>query len=47
MKSNIKFAVSERDELIIEFPKQFLMFKMSSNAKVHNGRHIDFSPLSW
>jgi len=45
MKRNIKFAVSERDELIIELPKQFLTFKTSSNARIHNGRHIDFSPL--
>jgi len=24
LKRNIKFAINERDELIIEFPKQFL-----------------------
>jgi len=47
MKRNIKFAVGERDELIIEFHKQFLTFKMSSNARIKNGRHIDFSPLCW
>lgn len=27
MKSEIKFPVSERDALIIEFPKQFLRLK--------------------
>jgi len=47
MKRNINFDVGKRDELIIEFPKQFLTFKTSLNATNHNGRHIDFSPLCW
>jgi len=37
MKRNIKFASSKRDELIIEFPKQFLMSKTLSNATNNNG----------
>lgn len=45
MKSNIKFAVGERDELIKEFPKQFLTSKTSSNAMNNKGCHICFSPL--
>ena len=44
---NIKFAVSERDELITEPLKHYLTFKMSSNAMNPNGRHLCLSPQSW
>jgi len=45
MKRNTKFAVGERDKLIMEFPKQCLTSKMSLNATNHNGCHMYFSPL--
>ena len=42
MKRDLKFAISERDKLIMEFPKYLLTSKGSLNVTNHNSQHIYF-----